>query len=535
MAITEGVKGIFDWSVAGLEKLNAMEQRLASLETHMEKRLPEAAKHAEGATAKLGQSHVVSGEKLARYGTSVGMLTGQMQGLGIQNDLVTRGIQIGSEALTGMLGPVGMVTVAVGALAAGIAYLVNQHRENEQAIKDSTAAMEKAIEVTVRMAGAGAPGDTLATMRMYEMRDATSAKLATQQSAYSAMLQSKEAGGFTLGGKLYHAFDAVELAKVNKSIDETTAAIAATIDELGKLYTIEDTYKAPSAPAESAVGTKRFDLGNIGPTSPGSTGARFPKLSNRFGLGKGIGVSPLPGDAGTVDKMIREGQDAYAVLAEAAKGSADVQTTAMQYVFSTHAKGYAAMSALTQSTQKASSMFVQRALEGENVQRLKGVTVARYAASGMAAAVIRQLGQEAEKKAAYQAAEAIAAYASGNIPGGVGHTAAAAAYAALAGGAAGVAAGMESTAQRKFDQETTRSGQSSGTAAGNGIGGTSSVSNPGVRIAASGASVGTVNYNFIVTYQGATVYGDGGTRDWFYRELVPLINEGLAVGSISTN
>jgi hypothetical protein len=73
-------------------------------------------------------------------------------------------------------------------------------------------------------------------------------------------------------------------------------------------------------------------------------------------------------------------------------------------------------------------------------------------------------------------------------------------------------------------------------AAGNGQApGVSSGTSPGVRIAASGASVGTINYNFIVTYQGATVYGDGGTRDWFYRELVPLINEGVSTGSISRN
>jgi len=229
----------------------------------------------------------------------------------------------------------------------------------------------------------------------------------------------------------------------------------------------------------------------------------------------------------------KEAKDVYVDIAKASQSSADAQIAAMEVVFAVHRRGYQGMQGLTQATQKASSLFVQRAIEGENVQRLKGLTIARYVASGAAAAVIRGLGQEAEKRAAMEVAKALASY-----PDPVGmarHGAAAAAFGALAGGAAGLAAGMESTAQRQFDRETTRQGTSSGYAAGNGSPGLSSGSNPGTRIAASGAAVGTINYNFMITYQGAVVFGEGGTRDWFTREIVPLINEALSTQSISRN
>jgi hypothetical protein len=565
MGLTDGVKGTFDWSVTGQTKLDTLDQRLTSLENHLGSAIPKAAKQTDTALAKTGETHALSGEKIAKYGTAIGLLTGQMQRFGVQNDLVTRGVQIGTEALTGTLGTLGLVTLAVGALATGIGALVLKHRENEQAIKDSNKALLDAVDANLKLATLSNPTGAIARIYLNRTEDQIRDSIYDLTARQRTIAEQQAAGGVTnqvgivgpgfVPKYQFVAYTAKQMTALDKEASETAIALVLAQEQQLKLQASHAPYVGePTGPFWDEIPEKyreasqRFNIGNLPPGQPDKPRPRYGSVTGRkFGLGglpytkPSVGDQPiygqtnlLPGSSEIVSQMIREGQDAYAVLAEAAKGSADVQTAALQYVFSTHAKGYSAMSAMTQATQKASSMFVQRALEGENVSRLKGLTVARYVASAGAAAVIRGLGEEAEKHAAMEIAKALGSY-----PDPIGmakHGAAALAFGALAGGAAGFAAGLESSAQKQFDSETTRNGLSSGIAAGNGTSvGLYSGSNPGGRVAASGASVGTINYNFIITYQGSVVFGDGGTRDWFYSQLVPLLNEGFSVGAIRAN
>lgn len=110
---------------------------------------------AEASNRRVGAAASFSGERLARYGTTIGVLTGSFQRLGVQNDIVARTITVVGEGFMGMMGPIGWITLAVGALAAGIGYLIGKHRELREELERSKGALLESLPPGM---AAGIPG-----------------------------------------------------------------------------------------------------------------------------------------------------------------------------------------------------------------------------------------------------------------------------------------------------------------------------------------------------------------------------------------
>lgn len=187
---------------------------------------------------------------------------------------------------------------------------------------------------------------------------------------------------------------------------------------------------------------------------------------------------------------------------------------------------YKSIAAVGQTTTQVTSKIVAAALAGENMTRLKGLAVAKAVAAGAAAAVIRGLGDEAAKKSAYYAAQALAHW---GTPKMATDLAASAAFGALAGGAQAVASSIESRAMGNMDRQL--QGASRLPDAGGSIP-VSAGPNPGARAVQSGIAPSTINYNVIITYQGAVVYGDGGAGDFYRNEILPRLRESHAIGEL---
>lgn len=188
---------------------------------------------------------------------------------------------------------------------------------------------------------------------------------------------------------------------------------------------------------------------------------------------------------------------------------------------------YGASQALAQST----SVVISRLLLRENVERMRGLSVVKYVAAQTASALIGGIAQYAMTKAAANIAQAFEDL--GN-PLTVGHApaafAAAAKWSALAGVAGGTAAAIGQGSQRDFDRSGATSSAGGASGAGPAAGG---VASNGIRALNAAAGPSSVIYNINVTYQGAVVFGDGGTRDWYRRELLPLLRESREMGELA--
>jgi hypothetical protein len=531
----DGIKSYFDFAVTGADKVAAMEGTLGRVERTLGTSLPAAATRTTVATQHVAEAHAISGEKMARYGTVALALSGNMQRLGVQNEILSRTIGVGAEIMTGATGGIYLAVAAVGVLATAISVLVMKHRENEQAIKDSHKAMLDAIDANITLAALKNPTGEIARVMLARTEQEAASNVRGLEATYGDISQRRNFGGYLQKNTAlikgfapamsFVPYNAKELAALDKQANETAMALVVAQGQQLKIqaakYTIEDTYRAPDN-AKSIKDIKGvFNLWDSGIRDGGM------RARTRSSLG-------VPGQMGPAD-LGKPAKDVYVSIADASRAATDAQIANLQVLKDTHRDTYNAMSGVSMATSKASSLFMQRLIEGENLSRLRGLTIAKYVAAGGAAAVLEGIAAVARTKAAEQIALALG---TPEHPGWSGsHFASAVAWGALSGAASGAAAGMQSRATAQFDRETTKQDAASGAASGNGSGsyGASSSANPGVRVGNSGASVGTVNYNFIVTYQGGVVYGDGGTRDWFYREFVPLINEGIATGAISRN
>lgn len=549
----DGIKGYFDFSVTGADKVAALEARLTEVERHLGGSLPAAAAKANQAAGSVGAAHAISGGKLAKYSSTLSVITGQTQTLGVQNTALTRIISLGTEAFTGMLGPVGLLGIAIGSVVTAIGFLVNKEREKQQVMKEGTEATLKAIDANIKLAALSNPSGAIAQTYLVRTAEQARNSVFDLEQRQRDIFNRQQAGGATnqvgiVGPGFpvktqFVPFSLEQMAKLDKEASETAIALIIAreneikiklANQVGPAIGLMRTdFKAETADATDALIKQalgiQVPLGGAPLEMFNTPEGSARKTTRGINLEQGGAKHPA---VSIYDQMSAAGISAYEIISTAATQSAEQQGAAFDWLVSKHQAAWSAMQGMTQSTQKAASLFVQRAIEGENVSRLKGLTVARYVASGALAAVLNGMAKEAEERAGMEAIHAIAAAASGNFGSAALHTAAAAGYGALGGVASGLAAGIQSTAQRQFDAETRSTESAYGST---GSSSASAASNPGVRVAASGASVGTLNYNFIVTYNGATVYGDGGTRDWFYRELVPLINEGMSTGAVSRN
>jgi hypothetical protein len=103
--------------------------------------LSEQERAAASAATKAGGSFSMSGEKVVKYGMAASICTGQMEALGVSNKGVARGVSVAADAMTGMLGPIGLVIAAIGAAVAIAIALVNAKKKLKKAIDDNADAL----------------------------------------------------------------------------------------------------------------------------------------------------------------------------------------------------------------------------------------------------------------------------------------------------------------------------------------------------------------------------------------------------------
>jgi hypothetical protein len=543
---SNGIVGTFDYAVNGAEKLSEMDARLASLEKHLSTGLPQAARRASAAHDQVAHSQRIGGEQAAKYLTTAGLLSGGLQKLGVQNEMVGRSFSVFGDLLYGVAGPAGAIMVAAGAVVALTARLVEESKAQENAAIATDKATDALIRQKNQRLDVGSGGlSYMSSSILLERRDRLSEKLAADVATAEAMLPRLKfyrdyAEDYRQLGNKPGIFASIVgdpqhiAADMTKKFDELIESIEATAKakrnldlEFQQGPPIELMRTDFSKEEAARAAAPRTAVDTQVPFSGVPLTAFNENIQQAPGKMGGTSVSDLVG----IKNPFTQHTQAVHDNTVAYHNWAEESSFAIGKVLDKHGM----LSAGIMSLQTTTSKVIETALMRENWHRLKGVEVAKYAAGMTASALIGGIRDYAAAKVGQNIAQAVewlsnpmtAALAPGAF-------ASAAKWSLVAGVSGGVSAALASGASKGFDKSLGNPEPAQVSVVG-GSSDVSSSSNPGVRIANSGASVGTINYNFIVTYQGATVYGDGGTRDWFQRELVPLINEGISAGSISRN
>lgn len=524
MSVKETVQGQLDWSVTGIQQLEKLDQRLTLIEQHMGQRLPAATDKAERATNKLNSS--LSGERLAKYGTSVGLMTGQMQKLGVQNEMVARTTTIVTETMMGMTSPIYLAVAAVGALATGIGYLVLKHRENEQAIKDSNKSLLDTIDANLKLAALENPNGALSRMMLSQAGslNASGIKEAEERREFLfKMLKLSPSLGL---------FSGKEIADMTKEANQLAVALVLAYEQKNKL--LGDEFVGPTAPVglldERKAAAATAELRRTMFRDARIRGEQQPMAR---GEGRYVGAPGGLYDADNEAVVKQISFDRTAEINAQIESEESRHLTLMLAMRGGYAEdlrvGYDVMYAGLRRTQEGAMKVTESLLLKENKVRLTGLNVAKYVGAGLANALAEEIANKAEKKAMWHAAEAIGSAAVGDFRGAGLHAAAAAGFAALGG----AVAGMGAAAMRGSERDLMGGGDSGGgMGRGSDTAFTRGANNPGASLVSAGAAPSTINYNVIVTYQGAVIFGDGGTRDYFYNELVPLIREARSAGAL---
>jgi hypothetical protein len=419
-----------------------------------------------------------------------------------------------------------------------------RNRENEQAIKDSAKATLDAIDATIQLASINNPSGEVAQAYLARTEEQATANVQRLEATYGDVSQRRNFGGYVkrntalikgfVPATSFVPYNERELAELDKLASETAVALVIANQQKLKLQLARqvgppiDLMRTDFSKEEAArAAAPRTAVDTQVPFSGVPLTAFNENIQQAPGKMGGTSVSDLVG----IKNPFTQHTQAVHDNTVAYHNWAEESSFAIGKVLDKHGM----LSAGIMSLQTTTSKVIETALMRENWHRLKGVEVAKYAAGMTASALIGGIRDYAAAKVGQNIAQAVewlsnpmtAALAPGAF-------ASAAKWSLVAGVSGGVSAALASGASKGFDKSLGNPEPAQVSVVG-GSSDVSSSSNPGVRIANSGASVGTINYNFIVTYQGATVYGDGGTRDWFQRELVPLINEGISAGSISRN
>jgi hypothetical protein len=521
--MAETVRAGLEWTTAGIDKLEALNARVKELETRLGSGLPAAAGKTVGELGKTSSAAAISGERMAKYSTSIGLVTGSMQRMGVQNELVARSIGIVTEGFSGMLGPIGLVVIAVGGLVAWVGSLVTEQARYREEV-------DKSIDTLLRFrglqGGAGGMAGDILLMRENELlreREKLMAKLAALRDEYQ---NPKMMDAFLVGVTGQSPVNIAEndMRALSKEALETYNKLAMVEDKLKKIFPpLSGFYGPEQLPGATPGGEGRRIFG---PT-PGERQTRYGGLRPALG---GEGAMEVPGEmvSGKTPEQLREeaAVDSYAALSQMQIDHEMLMLGSWERMSTTGQMAYKSIAAVGQTTTQVTSKIVAAALAGENMTRLKGLAVAKAVAAGAAAAVIRGLGDEAAKKSAYYAAQALAHW---GTPKMATDLAASAAFGALAGGAQAVASSIESRAMGNMDRQL--QGASRLPDAGGSIP-VSAGPNPGARAVQSGIAPSTINYNVIITYQGAVVYGDGGAGDFYRNEILPRLRESHAIGEL---
>jgi hypothetical protein len=174
--------------------------------------------------------------------------------------------------------------------------------------------------------------------------------------------------------------------------------------------------------------------------------------------------------------------------------------------------------------------LVELSVAGQMKAHIKGKDLFEAVLKSGLAAFLNDLAAKEAKKAAVDIAEAASFAAVGGwltagqlIRSAAGHT-------VLAGVLGGAGMVMQAGADRAMNAVTRQDATATG-GAGSSLS-AQTAATAGSRLVSAGVAPQAVAYNFSTNYYGSVVYGQGGTADWFYREIVPLIQQAVNGGFI---
>lgn len=576
MPLIEEVEGRFTWTTQGVEKVQTAKTALDQLEQAEQKvtgRAPaftaaskqvsdaagkigdaarESARRTDDAarsTGALGELHKLSGERMARYGTAVALVSGQMRELGVSNDIVARGLTVTMEGFTGMLGPIGLAVVALGAVATVVASLATEQGRLREATIGATDALITQASRTPPGLAATAAGEVL-VHNEEELRRERSRLL-------GAIARERDRkSGQVIRSPL---FGTIDMSASDRTIARADAAIAKLTGQLNeveaKLAKIAEYKTNLAVQASYPISQEDMNAILVGvaplPSSPGmplqpidtdlrqqkSPGRLRPMTVQEAVDAKPFSAGELAAMGGVSDEQVKAQERAQQRMTEIYKKAeedrtrkAKEQQALRDELIKKHLVLYTGAMGAMQGLEKATADVVSAMLTRQNVERLKGVAIIQYAAASGLKAEMDMLAEKAKKKGLEQQAEALASFP--NFLAMAKHEAAALAWFALAGGASGIGAAAMSGADARL-QAGLSNAEKQGTQLSGGSASGAPAADASAQIVNAAGGTTNVTYQLNITYQSAMVYGYTGVRDFIQREIIPGIREARARGQLA--
>jgi len=468
----------------------------------------------------------LNAREMTKYGTAVATVTGEMKSLGIQSGALSRGIDVLGGVVSGALGPGGIAFVAVGAFATLIGHLVaEQKRLKEETDKATIALIKQAAAQGKGLAGytAGGPRGLSAIefeefSGQYRMEISKIREYKQELEDLDNYINRRSYTGKTRWDRGPWDDKAVDKARsdyirLRQELDATTEKAEELRQALlSAWYTTSEVSVSGKRPAGGGGG----GAGGSGNMYSQHIAAGFADIDSTI-RAMGPGVTDQP----NITKQISE---PFLTANELILEGFESMSVGVQGI-------YAGMHGTLRGLTLGTSEIVEAALMRENLSRLKGLDVMKFVAGQGAAALLRHMGQVAEKKAIEASAEAFLSIARSTFgPASVGAGfKAAALFGLLAGGAYGAANAIERSSKLNIGQSAGSIGMLPGEGVGSGgsSGGFSSSGGWGTPVAPT-----TVNYsaNFIV--QGNGYFGSDADREIANR-VIRLLEEARGLGHLN--
>lgn len=466
-----------------------------------------------GSAAKLGA------EQITKYGTAAAALTGQMGNLPVAGDAIAKTLATVQAAMSGMLGAAGLAVVAIGALTAGIVAAIQEQKRYKEATDQATESILKQAAVK-GIGGSGSIAGAVIGAKepdLLKQKADLMARLSALQDGVNRGVMVYKGSGFEVS--LTESRDAVSdlsiqadklqkaLDGVNVQLEQIRKARAGGEVKPGDLV-------GPPAPGWDEI-ARRMEADREAATAKAArdrdratSEARLLAEDAESRAGRRPRIAGRGGRPGTRPVEAEVTPEASTEISEYQK----IEQAAQASYQSIGAAGSAAYRVISAEAAKATSLqkLMQLQLGKAYIQSVR---------QGLAA-YLDTKAQAAMADAAEYAYKAIAALATGNV-WAAGQYGAAAAMAGLRGGAFALGAGLI-----RGGAGAAGGGQTEGGLAGSAgdVGGGRTAS---AGLVTSGGQAQALTYNVTVIHQGATVYGDGGIRQLWLDDLVPLLREFL--------
>lgn len=228
------------------------------------------------------------------------------------------------------------------------------------------------------------------------------------------------------------------------------------------------------------------------------------------------------------------------VLEEFREGTISMQE-AMEELGTSYGATWKGMARAGAYAQRGLTQYVLQTFDSQAKGHIKLRDIGKAAAIGMVAGALEAYAELWRKKSSEAFLEAGFAAWKGNWGAAAGYAKIGAGYALLAGTTGALGSVLDSKAQQaisgagsmpsapNFDESTFDS-DAAGSGGTSRSGGASA--SPGARLVSAGSGSITNNYSVSVTYQGPVFFNESGLREWFQRDLLPLMQDAKAAGAL---